>query len=265
MKIIGMRWGEDFGGMACGPVGGSTYAELALTNDKKLYFILASQYCEFEKIQIATHSLFDQVIYAMSSNGDIYSPYDITNGKIKIVGKPAISGFQSLLKIDDKVFLIPLDNDGIRVLDNSGNEMTFIPCGNNYYFGGVVEDFIWFFPFDTNRDVIGFCLNDDKYDLVIKKLSLSKDNGKWLNLRLLPSDDDEKWVVSSFGELFRINRHFDILERYTLTLSKAEERYIIEKKSKSGELLKAFSNVVIEGVGLASLNSFIYSVTDEWV
>ena len=71
MKIIGMRWGEDFGGMSCGPVGGSTYAELALTNDKKLYFVLASQYCEFEKIQIATHSLFDQVIYAMSSNGDI--------------------------------------------------------------------------------------------------------------------------------------------------------------------------------------------------
>ena len=71
MIIKGLRWGTDGDHFACGPVGGSVYAEIAVQNESKLFFVLGSQYNEFEKIEIAKHSHLDQLIYAMESSGDV--------------------------------------------------------------------------------------------------------------------------------------------------------------------------------------------------
>ena len=77
MIIKGLRWGTDGDHFACGPVGGSVYAEIAVVHEKKLYFVLVSQYSEFEKVEIAKHSLLDKTIYAMSSSGDVDYEFEL--------------------------------------------------------------------------------------------------------------------------------------------------------------------------------------------
>lgn len=206
--------------------------------------------------------LHDGKLNIMSADGEVYYSYSLVENNLKLVGSPAPSGYQSLLKTKDRVVMIPLNNDVLKVLDNDGNVINTISCGNNYYFGGFFGDYVWIFPFDTNREAIGVCLVDKNAELRRKKIVLGRDNGKWLNIRLVPGDDDEKWLVSSFGEILKVDKNFEILERHFLSVSDTEEKRIIEEKNRSGELRKAFNGVVNEGIGLASLNSFIYAISN---
>lgn len=64
MKIRTMHWGYDGGGVACGPVEGSTVVEICVTaDDNHNYFVIASRMSEFEKIIVSPMPLFDLLIH----------------------------------------------------------------------------------------------------------------------------------------------------------------------------------------------------------
>lgn len=66
MKILGMRWGYDGGGIACGPVEGNTIVEISVTNeDRHNFFVVVSRMSEFERVFVSPIPLFDLL---MSSN-----------------------------------------------------------------------------------------------------------------------------------------------------------------------------------------------------
>ncbi len=68
MEVLGMRWGYDGGGVACGPVEGSTIVELCVTHDEKLYFVAVSRMSEFEHIFLSDMPVFD-ILMHMSTFG----------------------------------------------------------------------------------------------------------------------------------------------------------------------------------------------------
>ena len=54
-----LHWGTDGGGMACGPVEGSSLVELCVTYNGRNYFIGDSAMMEFEYIYVSPLPLFD--------------------------------------------------------------------------------------------------------------------------------------------------------------------------------------------------------------
>ena len=63
MVLRNARYGYEDGGMACGPVPGTSNVELMVTNDEgKSSFILLSKYCMYETVFISDLSLFDIVM-----------------------------------------------------------------------------------------------------------------------------------------------------------------------------------------------------------
>lgn len=63
MVLRNVRYGYEDGGMACGPVPGTSNVELMVTNDEgKSSFILLSKYCMYETVFISDLSLFDVVM-----------------------------------------------------------------------------------------------------------------------------------------------------------------------------------------------------------
>lgn len=63
MVLRNARYGHEDGGMACGPVPGTSNVELMVTNDEgKSSFILLSKYCMYETVFISDLSLFDVVM-----------------------------------------------------------------------------------------------------------------------------------------------------------------------------------------------------------
>lgn len=63
MVLRNARYGCEDGGMACGPVPGTSNVELMVTNDEgKSSFILFSKYCMYETVFISDLSLFDIVM-----------------------------------------------------------------------------------------------------------------------------------------------------------------------------------------------------------
>lgn len=63
MVLRNVRYGYEDGGMACGPVPGTSNVELMVTNDEgKSSFILLSKYCMYETVFISDLSLFDIVM-----------------------------------------------------------------------------------------------------------------------------------------------------------------------------------------------------------
>ena len=64
MKIRGMRWGYDGGGMACGPVSGSSVVEICVTDKEgHNYFVVVSQMDTFQRIGVSPMPLFDVLIH----------------------------------------------------------------------------------------------------------------------------------------------------------------------------------------------------------
>lgn len=59
MFVLGLRWGTDGGGFACGPIGEDIEIELLVTDKERLYFIYASQFCEFKQVRVSNMSLID--------------------------------------------------------------------------------------------------------------------------------------------------------------------------------------------------------------
>lgn len=202
-------------------------------------------------------------INVVSAGGEIYSTYDAITHKVEIVGNAYPSGFQSLLRAADKIILIPKDNDEIRILDLNGQVLDTFSCGNNFYFGVLIGTVAWAFPFDINRKAVCLNLEDKKKKYYEKELCLNKDAGNWLNVRALPSDDSDCWVVTSFGEIWRVNEDFEILEGCILVIDEEEERRILEKKSNEGRLMDSFSGIVNEGNGLATLRNYIYTIENQ--
>lgn len=63
MVLRNARYGHEDGGMACGPVPGTSNVELMVTNDEgKSSFILLLKYCMYETVFISDLSLFDVVM-----------------------------------------------------------------------------------------------------------------------------------------------------------------------------------------------------------
>lgn len=63
MVLRNARYGHEDGGMACGPVPGTSNVELMVTNDEgKSSFILLSKYCMYETVFISDLPLFDVVM-----------------------------------------------------------------------------------------------------------------------------------------------------------------------------------------------------------
>lgn len=63
MVLRNARYGCEDGGMACGPVPGTSNVELMITNDEgKSSFILLSKYCMYETVFVSDLSLFDIVM-----------------------------------------------------------------------------------------------------------------------------------------------------------------------------------------------------------
>ena len=63
MEIRGMRWGYDGGGIACGPVEGSSIVELCLIKDDQIYFVAATRMSEFEHIFVSDIPVFDILMH----------------------------------------------------------------------------------------------------------------------------------------------------------------------------------------------------------
>lgn len=63
MVLRNVRYGYEDGGIACGPVPGTSNVELMVINDEgKSSFILLSKYCMYESVFISDLSLFDVVM-----------------------------------------------------------------------------------------------------------------------------------------------------------------------------------------------------------
>lgn len=68
MEIRGMRWGYDGGGVACGPVEGSSIVELCMLKDGQIYFVAITRMSEFEHIFVSDIPVFD-ILMLMSLYG----------------------------------------------------------------------------------------------------------------------------------------------------------------------------------------------------
>ena len=63
MKITSIRMGQDSGGLACGPMGGSLYTEVAYTaEDGSALYVLVSRFEDFEKAMVSRTSLFETAL-----------------------------------------------------------------------------------------------------------------------------------------------------------------------------------------------------------
>lgn len=65
MKIRNMRWGYDGGGVACGPVSGSSVVEVCVTDERHNYFVIVSEMDGFQRVGVSPIPLFDILIHMM--------------------------------------------------------------------------------------------------------------------------------------------------------------------------------------------------------
>ena len=76
MKVRNLRWGESCGGMACGPIEGSSVVELCVTWKGGTYFIADSCLMEFEHIFVSPMPLFDVLMFMDSMEVDGEEEFD---------------------------------------------------------------------------------------------------------------------------------------------------------------------------------------------
>ena len=65
MKVRNMRWGYDGGGVACGPVSGSSVVEVCVTDERHNYFVIVSEMDGFQRVGVSPMPLFDILIHMM--------------------------------------------------------------------------------------------------------------------------------------------------------------------------------------------------------
>jgi len=203
----------------------------------------------------------DEVLI-VSAEGAIYSKYNILDDCLTTIGKAAPSGYQSLIKAGDKIVLIPMNNDEIKMLDMDGNPIWSLHIGKNYYFGLVAGNKVWVFPFDTNRIAKGICVNDETYKVCSKEIQVD-DSERWLNLRNIFTNDNELWVTTTTGKLWKVDDEIDIIEDHDVEISEEEEMRMLDMKSQNGKYIFDFSQIIYEGAGVASLKGFIFEITHE--
>ena len=69
---ITMRWAYDGGGIACGPVEGSTITEIMFHDEENCpYFVSASRMSEFVNVYASEVSLFDLLLWAGIGDSNI--------------------------------------------------------------------------------------------------------------------------------------------------------------------------------------------------
>jgi len=72
-----LRWGYDGGGVACGPVEGSTIVEVCVTdNEKHNHWIIVSRMSEFERVFVSPMPLFDALIHANHYDVDFAEEFE---------------------------------------------------------------------------------------------------------------------------------------------------------------------------------------------
>ncbi len=175
-----------------------------------------------------------------------------------MLGDAVWSGYQSLVKVKDRIILIPRSCETAKIVDleMNGKELR---CTGGYYTGMVVDDKAWLFPYNTNRKFVCISLDEDIVCLT-KEVHFDNDNGGWIDVRKVPNDDNAIWITTSLGELWKVDDELNIIENYEMKLSDDEEGKIFEKKLKNGI---GFSQVTTEGVGFASLKNFIKALAYE--
>lgn len=91
MKIRGLHWGYDGGGMACGSVSGSTIVEICVTDERHNYFVIVSEMDGFQRVGVSPMPLFDILIHMMHYDvqfdeefakyeANVIEDYDYENG-----------------------------------------------------------------------------------------------------------------------------------------------------------------------------------------
>lgn len=81
VKMINLRWGYDGGGMACGPVEGSTITETTwLDQNGKIFFVSVSRMSEFANVYVSDASLFDLLLYMTRDDVDMDCTISQVNG-----------------------------------------------------------------------------------------------------------------------------------------------------------------------------------------
>ena len=66
MKIRNMRWGYDGGGVACGPVSGSSVVEVCVTDENgHNFFVVVSQMDNIQRTGVSPLPLFDVLLHMM--------------------------------------------------------------------------------------------------------------------------------------------------------------------------------------------------------
>jgi len=211
--------------------------------------------------------IYEKKIYIISASGKIYPVYDIEKKEIQIIEEESSYGYQSLLRIKNKVLLIPREVCGAKMIDISGGNTICeeISCGSNYYTGTFLNGVAWMFPFDMNRELVGISIDDPSRRFITKKLHLRKEKGRGLNIRIIPSDDAEYWVNTNFGELWKVDGNFDILESYCLSIDGRQWREIVKDRLADDDVLEWFSGkieIYEEYSGLSSLPCFVDAVSN---
>ncbi len=115
--IVSMRWGYDGGGMACGPVEGSTITEIMFLNEEgKTYFASVSRMSEFYNIGISEVPLFDVLLHMCDGKVD-------TEAEIEKVKKYSIIYEETSL-------------GGYDFIEESkyAKEMKMVLSANDYYY-----------------------------------------------------------------------------------------------------------------------------------
>ena len=91
MKIRGLHWGYDGGGMACGPVSGSTIVEICVTDEGHNYFVSVSEMDNFQHTGVSPVPMFDILMHMMHYDvqfdsehekytANVIEDYDYENG-----------------------------------------------------------------------------------------------------------------------------------------------------------------------------------------
>ena len=72
-----LRQGEDEGGMACGPCGGSDVTEGLYRKEGELFFVSMSRMDRFANIYVSRTSLFDILVHLMDRKTDMEYEMDV--------------------------------------------------------------------------------------------------------------------------------------------------------------------------------------------
>ncbi len=206
--------------------------------------------------------IWNDRIHFVGGSGEVCSTYCLSNGEIIFYGKGGLSGYHSLLRTGDNIVLIPWEANDIKIVDVRNSRcIDSITIDGDFDLGIITNNRIGIFPFDRNRNMISIILSGEKVIYERKKIESKIDKGRWLHLREIPSDDKEKWITSTFGEIYRVDDNLNTIERYILKIEKIEEEKIIKDAIVEESLIRWLSNGFIsEGSGLASLSFFLMSI-----